>query len=142
MTFIIAACFFPSLASLDKNENARVIDFMGEFLANPASPGPSLERATDIRSDDVWSARVSKDLRAIAHKDGAPWALPDVSSRFYVPNDQAELLAALNAPLKKWITFPHTSQRAIVATTRARYELVVTWAEERSGLLGAAAFSG
>lgn len=246
MAVIIAESFFPSLASLDKNEKARVIDFMGEFLANPASPGLSLERVTDARSDDVWSARVSRDLRAIAFKDGETWALlfaghhdpayrwaerrnigrhsvtgalqivetvesvaeaepalravaataettpvvrgllaehdgpyllslgvpedwvslvrhapdedrvleiashlpqevaerlvalasgefvpppaaikptqplidsPDVSSRFYVPSDQAELAAVLNAPLEKWITFLHPSQRAIVAIT-------------------------
>lgn len=42
-------------------------------------------------------------------------ASPDVQRRFYVVGDEADLAAALNAPLDKWIAFLHPSQRDMVA---------------------------
>ena len=42
-------------------------------------------------------------------------ASPDVQRRFYVVGDEADLAAALNAPLEKWIAFLHPSQRDMVA---------------------------
>ncbi|MBI2683799.1 MAG: AAA family ATPase [Actinobacteria bacterium] len=43
---------------------------MGRFQANPQSPGISLERVERVRSEGLWSARVSQDLRAILYREG------------------------------------------------------------------------
>ncbi len=72
---IIASQLFTSLGQLTANEQARVIEFINTFQSNPAHPGVSLERLTRARSKDVWSGRVSRDLRAILHKDGDTWAI-------------------------------------------------------------------
>lgn len=72
---IIASQLFSSLAQLPGNEQARVIEFINTFQQNPANPGVSLERVTRAHSKGVWSGRVSRDLRAILHKDGDTWAI-------------------------------------------------------------------
>ena len=72
---IIAPQLFSSLGKLAANEQARVIEFIDTFQANPAHPGVSLERLTHAGSKNVWSGRVSRDLRAILHKDGDTWAI-------------------------------------------------------------------
>lgn len=72
---IIAPQLFSSLGQLPANDQARVIDFINTFQANPAHPGLSLERLTRARSNGVWSGRVSRDIRAILHKDGETWAI-------------------------------------------------------------------
>lgn len=72
---IIAPQLFSSLAQLMGNEQARVIEFINTFQQNPANPGVSLERVNRARSKGVWSGRVSRDLRAILHKDGDTWAI-------------------------------------------------------------------
>lgn len=73
MAFLLADSFFPAAAKLSANEKARVFDFIGSFQANPASPGASLERVKNARSPQVWSARITRDLRAILFKDGDSW---------------------------------------------------------------------
>ncbi len=72
---IIAPQLFSSLGQLAANEQARVIEFINTFQANPAHPGLSLERVTRARSKNVWSGRLSGDLRAILYKDGDTWAI-------------------------------------------------------------------
>ena len=72
---IIAHQLFSSLGKLAANEQVRVIEFINAFQANPAHPGMSLERLARARSRDVWSGRISRDLRAILHKDGDIWAI-------------------------------------------------------------------
>lgn len=72
---IIAPQLFAALGRLSANEQARVIDFINTFQSNPANPGISLERVTRARSKGLWSARVSRDIRAILHKDGDTWAI-------------------------------------------------------------------
>lgn len=72
---IIAPQLFSSLGQLTANEQARVIGFINTFQQNPASPGVSLERLNRARSKGVWSGRISRDLRAILHKDGDTWAI-------------------------------------------------------------------
>ncbi|MCP3962313.1 MAG: AAA family ATPase [bacterium] len=72
---LIATSFFSSLEDLEPSERLRAIAFLNTFQANPASPGISLERVKHPRSSDVWSGRISRDLRAILHKDGENWAL-------------------------------------------------------------------
>ena len=72
---IIAPQLFSSLAQLTASEQARVIEFINTFQDNPSHPGVSLERLSRARSKDVWSGRISRDLRAILHKDGDTWAI-------------------------------------------------------------------
>lgn len=72
---IIAPQLFASLGQLSANDQARVIEFINTFQANPAHPSLSLERVNRARSKGVWSGRISGDLRAILHKDGDTWAI-------------------------------------------------------------------
>jgi superfamily I DNA/RNA helicase len=73
MTFVIADRFFPAAGRFSAQEKARVLDFVSAFQENPAAPALSLERVDKARSAQVWSARVSRDVRAILHKDGDAW---------------------------------------------------------------------
>lgn len=72
---IIAPQLFSALGQLPSNDQARVIDFINTFQANPAHPSLSLERITAARSSGVWAGRVSRDIRAVLHKDGDTWAI-------------------------------------------------------------------
>ena len=74
-TVIIAPQLFSALGRLTANEQARVIDFIKTFQANPANPGVSLERIGRTKSKGLWSGRITRDLRAILHKDGDTWAM-------------------------------------------------------------------
>ena len=72
---IIAPQLFSSITQLTGTEQARVIEFINTFQQNPANPSVRLERVTRARSKGVWSGRVTRDLRAILHKDGDTWAI-------------------------------------------------------------------
>lgn len=78
MAFILATSFFKASQKLSNEEQGRVMSFVSKFLENPALPSHSLERVQQAKSDNLWSARVSKELRAIAVKDGEDWALVHV----------------------------------------------------------------
>ena len=71
---IVADSFFHAAARLSGHEK-RILGFVSKFLSNPANPGASLERVTRAGSKNVWSARISRELRAILHRDGSVWAL-------------------------------------------------------------------
>ncbi len=73
--FIIADSLFNCLGGLANADKARVFDFITTFRKGPDSPGISLERITRTRTSNLWSGRISEDLRAILHKDGDTWAL-------------------------------------------------------------------
>ena len=68
--FIIADSLFTCLGGLANADKARVFDFITTFRKAPDSPGISLERITRTRTSNLWSGRISEDLRAILHKDG------------------------------------------------------------------------
>jgi len=74
MAVMFADTFFLSVGRLEPRDQARAIEFVNRFQANPASPGTSLERLTG-RSRDLWSGRITRDLRCIIHQDGEHWAL-------------------------------------------------------------------
>lgn len=74
MAVMFAATFFASVAKLEANEQVKAIDFVNRFQANPANPGMSLERLR-TRSKNIWSGRITRDLRAILFQDGEHWAL-------------------------------------------------------------------
>ncbi|MCY0989464.1 AAA family ATPase [Nannocystis sp. ILAH1] len=67
--FLFANNFFPELDHLSADDRGAVTTFIGEFQRNPKNPGISLERL----QNDLWSGRVTRDLRAILHKDGDTW---------------------------------------------------------------------
>lgn len=72
---ILAPQLFDAIARLTANEQARAIDFIRTFQDNPAHPGLKLHPITATRSSGMWSGRITRDLRAILHKDGDTWAL-------------------------------------------------------------------
>jgi hypothetical protein len=75
MVVAIEVSFFGATQKLTNEDRGRVLTFVNKFLENPAHPGLSLERVQQARSDNVWSARVSRNLRAILFRDGADCVL-------------------------------------------------------------------
>ena len=74
-TVIIAPQLFTAIADLPANDQARVVEFISTFQANPAHPSLKLERLNKARSKGVWSGRVGRNVRAILYKDGDTWAI-------------------------------------------------------------------
>ena len=72
---ILAPQLMPSIGKLTPKEQARVVSFITTFQADPSNPGISLERLHRARSKNVWSGRITRDLRAILYKDGSTWAI-------------------------------------------------------------------
>lgn len=72
---ILAKPLLASLNALQPSELARVVEFISTFQENPAHPGLSLERINRVRSKNIWSARITRDLRAILFQDRDAWAI-------------------------------------------------------------------
>jgi len=72
---LIESSFFQSASLLSGNETKRIFDFINTFQKDPSNPGISLERLTRSRNNNIWSGRISQDLRAIIYKDGESWIL-------------------------------------------------------------------
>src|SRR6266581_1293224 len=70
MAVAIEVSFFSATQKLTNEDRGRVLTFVNKFLENPAHPSLSLERVQQARSDNVWSARVSRELRVILFRDG------------------------------------------------------------------------
>src|SRR5256885_3490886 len=70
MAVAIEVSFFSATQKLTNKDRGRVLTFVNKFLENPAHPSLSLERVQQAKSDNVWSARVSRELRAILFRDG------------------------------------------------------------------------
>ena len=70
MAVAIEVSFFSATQKLTNEDQGRVLTFVSKFLDNPAHPSLSLERVQQARSDNVWSARVSREMRAILFRDG------------------------------------------------------------------------
>ena len=65
---------FPkAVTKLTANEAKRVWAFLTKFLEDPAHPSLRLERVTKTKNQNLWSARISQELRAIVHKEGDDW---------------------------------------------------------------------
>ena len=64
-----------SLSNLTDRDQKHANDFIWKFFDNPAHPSLSLERVTKARDKNLWSARITQNLRAIIYKDGNTWAL-------------------------------------------------------------------
>ncbi len=72
---IFAPQLFSASARLTAKEQSRVIEFINKFQENPAHPGLQLHTIDNTRSAGMWSGRVTRDIRAILHKDGETWAI-------------------------------------------------------------------
>ena len=62
------------LHRLPGKDAKRGLEFVEKFQKNPANPGISLERLTRANDPNLWSGRVTQDLRAILHK-GDEWSI-------------------------------------------------------------------
>lgn len=69
-TAIIGKSFYDAINQLDPADQARVNKFVPRFMENPENPGTSLERVRQAKDGKIWSARISRGIRAILHKDG------------------------------------------------------------------------
>lgn len=61
---------------LTDDDHRRLLEFIGKLCANPESPGLSMERLRG-RAADLWSARLSRDLRVTLRRDGLRFTLVD-----------------------------------------------------------------
>lgn len=75
MATVIDSHFFTAASRLTNQDRGRALTFIDKFLENPKQPGLSLERIQRSRSNNLWSARVTDDLRAIIYQDGESYVL-------------------------------------------------------------------
>jgi len=73
-SLLIADTFLPATIRLTADEQRRVNEFLVAFSRDPSHPSISLERLDRTASNDLWSGRITQDLRAILHKEGDVWA--------------------------------------------------------------------
>lgn len=70
MAVAFAKTFFESQSALTRDESARVTDFINKFMDDEGRPSISAERLQHAQADNLWSGRVSADLRVIYFKRG------------------------------------------------------------------------
>ncbi len=75
MNVLLHKDIFKTSRKFQGNDYKKLIDFIGKFNDNPAHPSISLERINRTADRNLWSARISRDLRAIVYKEGDTWAL-------------------------------------------------------------------
>lgn len=75
MPTVLADTFLASLIKLGRGEQKLAAEFVDKFQKDPSNPGISLERVTQTKSKNIWSARVSQGLRAMVQKDGSSWTI-------------------------------------------------------------------
>jgi superfamily I DNA/RNA helicase len=71
---LISPDVLSRLHRLTAKDAKRTLEFVDKFQKNPANPGISLERLTGVTDPNLWSARVTQDLRAILHQ-GDTWTI-------------------------------------------------------------------
>ena len=77
MSTIIADNVWKALSKLTTKEKARVTDFIGQFMQDPGHQSIRPE-PLNTPSKNVWSGRITQELRAILFKDGGTWAIVHV----------------------------------------------------------------
>jgi hypothetical protein len=58
------------------SEKGRLLDLAGKLQQDPSLPGLRLQRVDRAPDPNVWSVRVSQELRAILWRDGSRNLLP------------------------------------------------------------------
>ena len=71
MEFRIADTFTGSLAKLTGDEQKAVKTTAFDLQMNPANPGLKFHKLDRARDKNVWSVRVSRDIRLIVHRSAA-----------------------------------------------------------------------
>lgn len=71
MNFLIADTFNDSLAKLTGEEQKAVKTTVFYLQLNPANPGMGFHKLDKARDKNLWSVRVSSDLRIIVPKTRA-----------------------------------------------------------------------
>ena len=71
---LISPDVLTRLNRLSAKDAKRTLAFVDKFQKNPANPGISLERLTGVTDPNLWSGRVTQDLRAILHQ-GDTWTI-------------------------------------------------------------------
>ncbi len=69
MSILLADTLIASVRKLDSADAKRIWDFLGKLFEDPTSPGISLERIIHTKDKNLWSGRISQNLRAIIHKE-------------------------------------------------------------------------
>ncbi|MGI6557988.1 MAG: UvrD-helicase domain-containing protein [Limnochordia bacterium] len=71
-TVAISADFFTAFASLPRQQQARVRDFITKFRANPRSPGINYEKLQNAYDSNMYSVRIDDTYRGIVvRQDGS-----------------------------------------------------------------------
>ena len=70
MPVSLATSLIASAGKLAGTDAKQLWAFVEKLEENPAHPGLSLERLIQARDPHFWSARISRNLRAIIHQDG------------------------------------------------------------------------
>jgi len=69
----LASTFSKAMERHAGEYGGQILRFMNRFHENPKHPSHSLERVVNARSENVWSARVNQDLRAILYHWEESW---------------------------------------------------------------------
>ncbi|MFY9225285.1 MAG: DEAD/DEAH box helicase [Blastocatellia bacterium] len=69
MSILLADTLIASVRRLDSTDAKRIWDFLGKLFEDPTNPGISLERIVHAKDKNLWSGRISQNLRAIIHKE-------------------------------------------------------------------------
>lgn len=115
MPIALADTFLSSLISLARGEQKSAAEFVEKFQRNPAQPGVSLERITQTKNDNLWSARVTQGLRAVIHKDSDLWNL------LYVGQHDDAYSWARRRTIER---NPHTGTLQVVVAPETAAELI------------------
>jgi hypothetical protein len=71
----IAKSFLPSLAQLEPREQSLTMAFVQKMMDEHVRQGTSLERVNRTKISNLWSARISQELRAILYQEGDTYLL-------------------------------------------------------------------
>lgn len=72
---LVAQTFLRSANGLDGRERARALDFLAKFYEDPSSTGRNFEPIRGAKSGGLSSARITRGLRAVVHRDGDRYTL-------------------------------------------------------------------
>ncbi len=76
MQVVLDKGFMEKLIELKRADERKAAHAsVRRFSQNPANPGLSLERLRDVKDRNLWSMRVSRDVRIILHRREEAWLL-------------------------------------------------------------------
>lgn len=69
MAILLSDTLVASVRRLDPSDAKRVWDFLAKLFEDPTNPGISMERITHTKDKNLWSGRITQNLRAVVHKE-------------------------------------------------------------------------